>query len=87
MTRPREEPSAAYPSDAGRDPIDVACEWVEVALQSESWEARDSDQEEPCFIERGTDRDGDGQRFIVSPLTYLDAAIIERLLEVARGES
>lgn len=79
--------SAAYPSDAGRDPVDVAKEWVEVALQGGPWEARDSDQEEPCFVERGTARDGDGQRFIESPLTYLDAEIIERLLEVARGEA
>ncbi len=79
--------NAASPSDEGRDPVDVAEEWVAVALQGQPWEARDSDQEEPCFVERGTDRDGDGQRFIESPLTYLDAAIIERLLEVARGES
>jgi hypothetical protein len=65
----------------------VAEEWVEVALQGKPWEARDSDGEEPCFIQRGTDRDGDCQHFIEAELSYLDACIIERLLEVARGEA
>ena len=80
-----DRPIAAYADN--RDPVEVAEEWVTVALQGRPWEARDCDGEGPCFIERGTDRDGDCERFIESPLTDLDAAIIERLLEVARGES
>ena len=74
---------AAYADN--RDPVEVAEEWVAVALQGRPWEARDCDGEGPCFIERGTARNGDCERFISSPLTDLDAAIIERLLEVARG--
>ncbi len=79
--------SAAYPSDEGLDPVDVAEEWVEVALQGQPWEARDADGQPPCVVQRGTDRDGDCQNFIEAELSCLDAAIIERLLEVARGES
>ena len=73
---------------SGGDPIDIAEQWVEVALQGRPWETRSSaTQENECWLERGTTRDGDWEQLISTPLPYADACIIERLLEVARGES
>lgn len=69
-----------------RDPLEVAAQWVEVALQGQPWECRDVG-EGFSRIERGTDADSDAQCFIATPLPYEEACYIERLLEVARAAS
>jgi hypothetical protein len=70
--------------DEGRDSADVAEEFVAHAIAGESWETRDTDGQEPCWVERGV---GDGcERFIEAPLSYLEACKIEALLVVARGD-
>jgi hypothetical protein len=65
-----------------RDPIDIAEEFVAAALTGEPWECRDSDGQEPCWVERGVGKDT--ERFIETPLSYLEACKIEVLLQDAR---
>jgi hypothetical protein len=69
-----------------RDPIDVAEDFVRDAVIGVGpWETR-TDATDPslCWVERGVGTNR--VRFVETPLTYLEACKIERLLEVARAK-
>lgn len=72
----------------GRDETDAAVKLVAKALEGAEWETRDDypypDGEPKCWVERGGGESGDWERFIGSPLSYAEACVVERLLEVGR---